>query len=391
MRRLILPERYKWREEAQEHGMLNIAPDDPDYWNEGHAYAFSLSEIENGIEDPATALHEMCLEAVDKVLRDEHLMRRFDIPEDYWGYIVGSWENDREHSLYGRMDFIYNGEGPAKLLEYNADTPTSLYESAAYQWIWMEGARDAGLIPEGSDQFNGIYDALVVQFRNMFKEGDVAHFTWLEGATEDEATCEYLAWAALEAGVTPHKTYLQKIGVTEEGYFTDSDSRIVRNMFKLYPWEDMFRDDFAKYLEGSHCRFLEPAWKQVLSNKAILPVLWEMFPDHPNLLESYFEEDLESGAKELAAESFVTKPIYSREGASVDIYVDGELATEASNREYDDHALIVQEYAPHPVFDEWHPLIGAWVVGKTCVGMGIRDSKTLITENSSSFTPHFIE
>src|SRR5690606_13416140 len=128
-----------------------------------------------------------------------------------------------------------------------------------------------------------------------------------------------------------------------DGQFADDQSRVIGTLFKLYPWEDMLRDDFAAHLQGSGTRFIEPPWKAVLSNKAILPLLWQMFPGHPNLLPAFFLADVQEAlaggtpapevadafgaARDLLSQGYVTKPIFSREGAGVVLHENGsELA-----------------------------------------------------------------
>jgi glutathionylspermidine synthase len=55
--------------------------------------------------------------------------------------------------LYGRFDLAYRGDGPPKLLEYNADTPTALFEAAVVQWI---GCRLHGLIAISSTRSTNV-------------------------------------------------------------------------------------------------------------------------------------------------------------------------------------------------------------------------------------------
>ena len=107
-----------------------------------------------------------------------------------------------------------------------------------------------------------------------------------------------------------------------DGRFVDLDNKPIKLLFKLYPWEWMFREQFGAYLAGASTRFVEPPWKAILSNKGILPLLWSMFPRHPNLLPAYFEGDPEAA---MLGKSFVRKPLYSREGANVEMVVNGEI------------------------------------------------------------------
>ena len=406
MEKIALAPRPNLSDIADEAGFTFANMHGEPYWDESSAYRFTLAQIENDIEAPATELHAMCREAVAHILTQEQLVDRLGIPVQHRDLLADSWRRN-EPEIYGRFDLAYDGNGPAKLLEYNADTPTSLYESAAFQWQWLEDQLAAGLLPDGADQFNGIHEALVERFRTLFPPDTNIHFTAAAGNAEDYATVEAMAWAAREAGMGAHYTDLDKLGVTRKGQFVDAEDRVIDTLFKLYPWEDLLADDYARHIAKSGCMFLEPAWKALLSNKGILPVLWQMFPGHPNLLPAFFVDDvidaLAGGGRpapgvaqafDAAADQLrvghVVKPIFSREGAGVSIVEGGDVTEASAAGDYDHHPRIVQGYAPLPEFDGFHPVIGAWIVGQDCVGMGVREDRARITQDLSRFKPHFI-
>lgn len=389
MQRIAIGARPDFEEKAREAGFTFHHMHGEPYWEEETVYAFDLAEVEEVIEDPATELHGMCREAVDHVLRSDALMERLAIPSALRRFVIESWEKD-ELELYGRMDLAHDGEGPAKLLEYNADTPTALYESVAFQWQWLEDMLAAGRLPVGTDQFNGLHEALVARLAEIFAPDTDLHFACFPDNPEDYATTEYMAWAAREAGLGAHFVPIPEIGLTDASQFADGEGQVIGAMFKLYPWEDMLRDDFAEALPGAQCRFLEPPWKAVLSNKGILPVLWQLFEGHPNLLPAWFEDEADTPAARAALSGgHVRKPLFSREGASVDI-ISPDGGERSPDRSYDAHPAILQAYHPLPVMDGMHPVIGAWIVGRACVGMGLREDRGRITRDLSRFKPHFI-
>jgi glutathionylspermidine synthase len=284
-------------------------------------------------------------------------------------------------------------------LEYNADTPTSLYEAGSFQWSWLEDLKARGELPPNADQFNGLYEAITARFEELFAPNTDIHFASGEGSEEDYATVEFMAYAARDAGMGAHHVLTEAIGLTNTGQLADGEDRVIGTLFKLHPWEDTFQADFAKHLATSRCRFLEPAWKALVSNKGILPVLWEMFEGHPNLLASFFTVDVEEDSPAYRravdsghfAQGRVTKPLFSREGASITIESATREVLEASaNRDYDMHPTVIQAYHPLPVFDGWRPVIGSWIIGETCAGMGIREDRALITQDMSRFKPHFL-
>ena len=217
-------------------------------------------------------------------------MEQLDIPEPMRDYVADSWKRG-DPSLYGRFDFAYDGTGPAKLYEYNADTPTSIYETAVFQWLWLEDQIKAGVLAADVDQFNSLHEKLVERFRAIFPNGGFVHFSSDADFVEDRQTVRFLEDLAQQAGLDPQFVAIDQIGLNAGGQFVDHENWIIQAMFKLYPWEQMLRDDYAAPLPTAGVTVLEPAWKSILSNKAILPLLWERHAGHPNLLEAYFEDD----------------------------------------------------------------------------------------------------
>ena len=406
MQKISLPERPGWRERAEELGFTFADMGGEPYWDETSAYRFTLRQIEDDIEVPSSELHAMCREVVARAVTDEEWLTRLDIQRDHWDLIERSWAHG-EPELYGRFDLVYDGSSPAKLLEYNADTPTSLYESASFQWLWLEEQQELGILGADSDQFNSIHEVLVERWREMADQGTEIHFAADKDNPEDYATVETLAWAAREAGLGAHFSDLAGIGLTDQGQFADDQDRVIGTLFKLYPWEDMLRDEFAAHLQSSQTRFIEPPWKAILSNKGLLPLLWEMFPGHPNLLASFFMSDIADALKggtpapvvapafEAAVPQFgqgyVTKPIFSREGSGVTIHEPDRAAETTPDDSYAHHPMVAQALATLPEYDGFHPVLGAWIIGTSCVGLGVREDRARITHNLSRFKPHFIE
>jgi glutathionylspermidine synthase len=382
LRRLPLPERPDWRDKARDVGFGFHEMYGEPYWFEGAAYAFSLAEIEDEIEAPTEALHELCMELVSEVVEDEGLLRRLAIPEDRFELIRASWRDGDRH-LYGRFDLAYDGTGPAKLLEYNADTPTSIFEAAFFQHNWLIDQLEAGVLADGTDQFNLLQESLVEAF-GAFEADRVFHFAcWTENE-EDRGTCAYLMDCAVQAGHRVDMVDIRAIGVDAQGRFTDSADRTIDRCFKLYPWEDMLREPFAPHLKPGV--FIEPIWKSVLSNKGILPLLWERHPDHPNLLPAYFADDERAGSLAHA----VSKPLFSREGENVSLVEEGAVV-EATEGDYADQPRVVQAYAPLFAAEGQHAVLGSWVIGDRAAGLGMREDAGRITRNLSRFVPHVIE
>lgn len=385
MQRISCRERDDWQQTADECGFDFHTIDGERYWDERGYYAFTLDQIENDIEAPTAAIETMCFDLVTRVLANDALLHRLKIPEPFWPLIKSSWQRE-DSSLYGRLDFSYDGHGPAKLLEYNADTPTSIFEAAVFQWTWLEQATARHIIPAGADQYNSIHERLIERWR-VLGAGRALHLAGLTGEAEDAGTLTYLADTATQAGLQTVLMDIEEIGWRDKGGgFVDLDNNDITLAFKLYPWEWMFHDEFGARLNQAATRWVEPPWKAILSNKGILPLLWEMFEGHPNLLPAFFEDDPKAAS---LGENFVRKPIYSREGANVSLVSAGTTLT-AQDGPYGAEGFIRQALAPLPEFSGNYPVLGSWLVAHEPCGLSIREDHTPITGNRSRFLPHAI-
>jgi glutathionylspermidine synthase len=344
-----------------------------DYWNESAYYQFSLEEI-NKIEKASNELWEMCLETVQWII-DNKAFEDFELDLYLIPQIIKSWEEDH-HSIYGRFDLGYDGNS-IKLFEFNADTPTSLYEASVIQWNWLEETHPNG------DQFNSIHDKILAYFDWVKTDFTTPlYFTCIKDSLEDFTTVEYLRDLAHQSGISTYFIYIEDIGWDGSNYL-DLENNPIHNLFKLYPWEWFISEPFGKWTHT--IRVIEPAWKALLSNKMILVYLTKLYPNHPLLLSSYKtrEEILEK------TQNWVEKPIYSREGANVTLVKSNNIIEETSG-DYEDVTPIYQEMFDLPNFDGNYPIIGSWIIAGESAGIGIRENKNLITDNLSKFVPHII-
>ncbi|PWB30357.1 hypothetical protein DCO48_20625 [Pseudomonas sp. SDI] len=383
MKRINSTPRADWKASAERYGFAFHTFGDEPYWDESAYYQFSLRQIEDDLEEPTRQLHELCMDLVERVVDSEELLDRLAIPRDYRDLIRRSWRDGHPH-FYGRMDLCYDGNGPAKLLEANYDTPTSLYEASFFQYLWLEEQISRGQLPARSDQFNSLEEKLGRVFQaNTF--ATPFFFASVKESLEDRGTVEYLRDIAAGAGLDARLVALEDIRLDARRRFTDADGTLIPSLFKLYPWEDIFHDPFGPAIAGSGTLFVEPPWKALLSNKGMLALLWAFHPGHPNLLPSFIEP---SAAGSLPR-GWVRKPFFSREGANVQIHTDDGRQV-AQGGPYLDGPQIRQQFQALPQFAGSHTVIGSWVIGDLPAGIGIREDNSLITKDSSRFLPHVI-
>lgn len=386
MQRVAVTPRDRWQQKVEAAGLIFHSPEgegmDRPYWDESAAYKFSAAEID-ALEGAGNTLQEMCLSAAQHVI-DNKRYGELGIPPEAVEAIEWAWETEPP-AIYGRFDVAYDGSGPPKLLEYNADTPTSLLEAAVIQWSWLEEQ-----FPN-ADQFNSIHDKLIAKWKDVDSYlSKPVYFAGLDNA-EDQLTLTYLRDTAEQAGLKTVQMLMEEIGWNEARQaFVDPDERQMFSIFKLYPWEMMVAEEFGSAMLNTYqsMRWIEPIWKMLLSNKGILPILWELYPGHELLLEAHFAREAHS------MWDFVRKPLFSREGANIDVVRTG-VTVETTGGPYTG-PQIVQALAAVRAFDDSLrpgakrlPVLGLWMVDQECCGMGIRESSGLITDNLSSFVPHY--
>ncbi len=388
MRRVTLPPRPDWQTQVERLGFAFHTIDSATYWDESVAYAFTLEEIERDIEAPTDAIEQLCFAFIDKALGDETHLAKLAIPPAQWDFIRDSWRRG-DRNLYGRLDLAYDGRGPAKLLEYNADTPTALFESAVVQWDWLEQAMALGTLPRGSDQFNSIHERLIAAFAGLREPSPYRlHLSSVQDSNEDKGTVDYLMDCAKQAGLDARFTYVEEIGLLSDGRFCDGANQPIETLFKLYPWEWLFRERYADALANARCQFVEPPWKAIVSNKGLLACLWEMEPGHPNLLPAFFEGDPRCDT--LSARR-VRKPLYSREGANITLMERGAVL-DSDDGPYGAEGFVLQDAALNLFQSNGnYAVIGSWLVASQACGLCVREDVTPITKNTSRFVPHYIE
>jgi glutathionylspermidine synthase len=367
MKRLEMTPREDWQAALEADGMIWHSP----YWNESACYELTPRDVDS-IRAATESLYEMFIAAGQFVI-SRNLFQQLDIPDFIVRTLVKAWEAEPPALNYGRFDLGYNGDGQPKLFEFNCDTPTSLLEAAVIQWRWKEQA-----LPDAA-QANEIHEHLLAKWSDIapyLPSADV-HVTAMRDAVgEDLMTATYMAELAREAGLRPLFIEPKDIGWdARRNCFVDLETRPIRTLYKLYPWEWLLREEFGKNIVTAGTFWIEPLWKAMWSNKAILPVLWQLYPEHPLLLEASF--------KPLSCEH-VVKPIFGREGRGV--------------RFSSEHAALVDQTSGKNIYQrrfdlkpygESYPVIGSWIVDGKFAGLGVREGGP-ITNNASAFVPHFV-
>ncbi|MFI0399507.1 MAG: glutathionylspermidine synthase family protein [Thiolinea sp.] len=340
----------------------------------------------------ANDLYDMYVKAAQHVI-DNELFLELDIPFNLVSQIKRSWERDELH-LYGRFDLAGGIDGlPIKLIEFNADTPTSLFESAVVQWALLK----ANGMDEES-QFNNVYEAIQKNFQRLLTgEDDPANFanyyqyqnilfSSIAGLPEDERTTRFLQQMAADAGFQTEYCYMNEAAFSDKGVFNQSNTRF-DYWFKLYPWEDIAlqTDGITGLLEdisrNQACTILNPAYTLLFQSKGIMKVLYELFPQSPYLLETRTQP--------LQGKKQVSKTMFGREGANTTILDTAGRVLKSLGGEYDNYRKVYQEFAEFPQDREGRSYqAGVFYAWEGC-GLGFRRGWEIL-DDMSKFVSHRI-
>lgn len=392
MRRLSTTPRTDWQARVERVGItFHTLADGSPYWDESAYWEFSAAEIDR-LEAATAEIQRLALAAGDVIL-DQDRLAQMGIPAAAGPAIRAAW-NGEPPALYGRLDLAYDGRS-IKLLEYNADTPTGLVEAAVAQWYWLQEC-----FP-GADQFNSLHEKLIAKWKDLKDYTTSPIYFANAGTDEDRLTVSYLQDTAQQAGIRTTHIGMADIGWdSKRSCFVDLGNHPIGTLFKLYPWEWLLNEPFApqalstlppesalqqygprkdRRMWGSML-WIEPIWKMMWSNKALLAILWELNPGHELLLPAYLD-----GPRDLT--SYVRKPLLGREGSGIAVVQNGDCVEGSLSGDSAQH-YVYQALASMAHAGGKTAVFGSWLVDGEPAGMGIRESRGLVTNNTSCFVPH---
>lgn len=338
-------------------------------------------------------LYDMYTRAAQHVI-DNNLFFDLGIPFNLIEPIKKSWENDVHWHLYGRFDLAGGiGGAPIKLIEFNADTPTSLFETAILQWALL---KHNGMDEER--QFNNVYQAISDNFRRLVTlfddpedfekhyDGWKILFSSISGNIEEEQTVRLLQQMAIDAGFETGFEPLGGVKFDDEGIY-DSSEEPYEYWFKLYPWEDIAIEEpelatqLTTIMQNQKAIILNPAYTLLFQSKGMMKILCDLFPDSPYLLQTSFEP--------LKGVQHVEKRMFGREGANVRIIDAAGSTLETNDGPYSNFKPIYQEYVEFPKDSQGNSYqAGVFFAYEAC-GLGFRRGGKILN-NMSKFVGHVL-
>lgn len=338
-------------------------------------------------------LYDMYATAAQHVI-DNNLFFDLGIPFNLVETIKKSWESDVHWHLYGRFDLAGGIDGaPIKLIEFNADTPTALFETAIIQWAILKHNR-----MDEDRQFNNVYSAISDNFRRLitlfddpglferYYEGWKILFSSVSGNIEEEQTVRLLQQMAIDAGFETGFEPLGGVKFDDEGIY-DSHEYPYEYWFKLYPWEDIAIEEpelatqLQSIMANQKAIILNPAYTLLFQSKGMMKILCDLFPDSPYLLKTSFEP--------LKGVPYVEKRMFGREGSNVRIHDAAGNVTASNSGPYGNFKPVYQEYVEFPRDTHGNAYqAGVFFAYEAC-GLGFRRGGAIL-DNLSKFVGHVL-
>ena len=438
MKPIKITRRRNWQRHIQENAyQADVLSDAKQkYWVEALSEPFAIqltTREEAAIAQATESLWEMCVEFLDWFFTEEangevdSRLATLKIPKAYWQAIKNSWERENpveDLSLCTRFDFALCENGQVKLLEINGETPL-LGAETIYQWNWYVDymrnyQNSAAPLPSDATQFNEYWERIAGQWRQIVEDYDLKKtgisFLVDENLEEDLEMAMQLVQILheeVDENIYTQIVYLRELmderggqvqrglGLDGEGYFVDHVNDRIPVLWKMYDWSDLQNDMaqsgstdvFAQRLETGDVKVIEPLWKQVLSNKGALALMWQQFKssDYSQyLLETYFETDISIASTNLVLGMHVRKPMLGMEGVAISIETGvGELEKRETFG-YGNEGFIIQEYAELAEAFGYYYMLGSWAVDGYAAGVVIRGDTSRVTGRHCLIIPHIV-
>ncbi|PSB57143.1 glutathionylspermidine synthase family protein [Chamaesiphon polymorphus] len=438
MRPIKIARRPNWQRHIKENAYQVDALSDAQqkYWVEALPQPFAIEfdrQEETAIAEATELLWEMCVEFLDWFFTEQNAgdvdrrLTALQIRSEYWQAIKNSWERTEpveDLSLGARFDLAVTTDGQIKLLEINGETPL-LGAETVYQWNWFVDymhnyQRGKYPLPSDASQFNDFWDAIAGQWRRIVAAYNLKQFGisfLVDENLEEDLEMAMQLIQILQDEVDPNIytqiVYLRGLkdergseiqrglGLDDDGYFVDHVNDRIPVLWKMYDWSDLQNDmanagttqALAARLETGEVKIVEPLWKQVLSNKGALAMMWERFKDsdyRQYLLATYLDTDNSYESTQLLLGMHVRKPMLGLEGVAVSIESGFGSLEQKESFGYGAEGFIIQEYIELPQAFDYHYAIGSWSIDGAAAGIIIRGDTSKITGRHCLIIPHIV-
>lgn len=364
-----------------------------------YQYFIISKSAEQALIKATNELHLMYLHATDKVLKDDNLLALFDIPKILWPRLRLSWQRRRHDMITGRMDFCMDERG-LKAYEYNADSASCHTEAG----VILEQWKNNGYLGSGYNPGEDLFDELVEAWKHS-RARPFVHIMQ-DKDSEENYHSRFMQSALTKAGFESKILFgLDELRWDATGQLIDGDGRLVNCVWKTWAWEtaieqvrEVSETEYAAVpvrtghpenevrlidvLLRPEVMVFEPFWTVIPGNKAILPVLWSLFPHHRYLLDTDFEVN-----DELIKTGYAVKPIAGRCGDNIDLINQHEELLDKTHGNFAEQKNVYQELWCLPKVAGKYIQVCTFTIGGSYGGACLRGDESLVIKKESDIEP----
>ncbi|WP_265524058.1 bifunctional glutathionylspermidine amidase/synthase [Providencia rustigianii] len=370
-----------------------------------HEYFTISSTAENKLMQATNEVHLMYLHATEKVLKDDNLLKLFNIPEILWPRLRLSWQNRRHDMVTGRVDFCMDERG-LKVYEYNADSASCHTETGLIIEKWAQvGGLKTGWNP--GERLNEI-------LTDTWKHTSAKPFIHImqDNDGEEDYHALFMAQSIKAAGFEYKIIHgLDELEWNETGQVVDGEGRVLECVWKTWAWEtvlEQLRQESESDITFSalpictghphhndirlidvllrpEIRVFEPLWTVIPGNKAILPILWSLFPHHPYLLNTDFEIN-----DELRQTGYAVKPIAGRCGDNIGLVDHLDEVLDETDGQFNYQENVYQQLWCLPKVSGRYIQVCTFTIGGHYGGVCLRSDPSLVIKKDSDIEPLWV-
>lgn len=401
MKRVSVAPRENYHDKALQSGVFAVekklnSGDIHRTWDETSAYLIDRDEVDQ-IMDSIEPIISMSHNAVDFLLDGE--WGTLGIPHPFFDYIRNTFD-DNAPPFITRYDFAYLGNGQVKLVGIDGDSPKGIMEVAQAQrdWLWEKFRNRA--IKNEITQLNNLQEVAGIALKQALKSSEYKdlHIARLSDARgEDWLTSRFIKGIARKSGWTVHETRMNGIQWSKnDNSWIDDDGREINNLYKHFPWDMLINQKVSKDFINHTDKLgliLDPAWKMVLSSRAMLPALWEMYPNSKILSPASISDTAKLGNNIVTAPLL---PVTSRNEMAVlknrQFTSWGEpMKTFSEKNDLAHRTLEIPKRYKDKTGEYRFAYMSVFAISTAIVGIGMRETRLPLLGANSTFRPHLVK
>jgi len=171
----------------------------------------------------------------------------------------------------------------------------------------------------------------------------------MRDSDEGQGNVDYLRDTATQPRGDAPFLYVDEIGWNGKTIRRSARERNQGDLQAVTRGSSCWRDQFGNNIASASTRWIEPAWRLLLSAKASSRCCGRCFRTIPICCRHSANLAAPGGPE-------ITKPLFGREGANITA---PGLTTEGP---YGGEGYVYQQWAPLPSIDGHYPVIGGWII-----------------------------